>query len=82
MLRGIHVAVLGLCFCYGLAGCQSDYYMVQDPSGNRTFYTDHVSVEDSGSVRFKDLQTGSRVTLQNSVVKRINKSDLPPGLVR
>jgi hypothetical protein len=65
-----------------LAGCTSDYYSVQDPSSGRMYYTDHVSELDSGAVKFKDLQTGSVVTLQASAVKEINKGDLPAGLVR
>jgi len=64
-----------------LAGCTS-YYSVQDPSSGKTYYTDHVSELDSGAVKFKDLQTGSVVTLQASAVKEISKGDLPPGLVR
>jgi hypothetical protein len=64
-----------------LAGCTS-YYSVQDPTGGRTYFTDHVSELDSGAVRFKDLQTGATITLQASAVKKLSKGDLPPGLVK
>jgi hypothetical protein len=79
MKRSIFTAT-GLALLLALAGCQH-YYSVQEPSGGKTYYTDHYSIADSAAVQFKDLQTGSLVTLQSSVIKEVNKGDLPPGLV-
>jgi hypothetical protein len=81
MINRLHFMVLGIVVTGLLNGCQS-YFMVQDPAGTKTYYTDHISEEDSGAIRFKDLQTGAKVTLQSSVVKQVSRDDLPPGLVR
>lgn len=81
MVNRLHFMVLGIVVSGMLSGCAS-YYMIQDPAGTKTYYANHVSEEDSGAIRFKDLQTGAKVTLQSSVVKQISKDDLPPGLVR
>ena len=73
----LHIAALLL--AAGLAGCQQ-YYKVSEPNGNKVYYTDHISEAEGGSIKFKDLQTGDRVTLQSSVVTDIRKDDLPAGV--
>jgi hypothetical protein len=74
------IRMAGIAAFVMLSGC-TKYYMVQDPSTNRTYYTTDISEKDSGAIKFKDLQTGSQVIMQGSVVKQVNKADLPPGLV-
>ncbi|MGD0540644.1 MAG: hypothetical protein ABSB33_03900 [Tepidisphaeraceae bacterium] len=74
-----HISIVAALLLLG--GCQH-YYMVQDPTGGKAFYTDKIDQMDSGAVVFKDLQTGEKMTLQNSAVKEINKSELPPGAVK
>jgi hypothetical protein len=55
------------------AGCTT-YYRVTDPSSGRTYYTD--DIKRSGSaVMFKDVKSGSEVTLQASEVKEISSED-------
>jgi ABC-type oligopeptide transport system substrate-binding subunit len=78
-MRSLLTATALLSFL-ALAGCQH-YYMIQEPAGGKVYYADHFTNEDSGAVQFKDLQTGAQVTLQSSVVKEVNKGDLPDGLV-
>jgi len=56
-----------------LTGCAS-YYMVTDPSSNKVYYTKDMERNKSGSIVFEDASTGNEVTLQNSEVRRINKS--------
>jgi hypothetical protein len=77
MNKTLRVALTGLLFA-SASGCTT-YYRVEDPAGSKTYYTDHISEEDSGAIKFKDLQTGERVTLQSSAVKEVHKSDLPAG---
>jgi len=64
-----------------LAGC-AHYYRVQDPIGGKTYYTDSVDKKDSGAISFRDLQTGADMTIQNSGVKEISKSELPAELAK
>ena len=77
MNKTLRMALAGVLFA-GAGGCTT-YYRVEDPGGSKTYYTDHISDEDSGAIKFKDLQTGETVTLQSSAVKEVHKSDLPPG---
>jgi hypothetical protein len=74
-------AVAGLFLLAGVGGCEH-YYMVQDPTGGKTFYTQKMDQKDNGAVVFKDLVTGQQVTLQNSAIKEVPKSDLPAGTVK
>ena len=57
-----------------LAGCSS-YYRITDPSSGKQYYTKDIDSDRSGAVEFKDAQTGSRVTLQNSEVAKIKKDE-------
>jgi len=64
-------AAVALC----LAGC-GNYYMVRDPSARTEYYTTDIdSAGMSGAVKFKDVKTGSTVTLQSSEVKEISKDE-------
>jgi hypothetical protein len=68
--------LIGLVLC---VGCER-YYRVSDPGGGREYFTTHVDEQGSGAVKFDDLRTGGRITLQSSEVKEIKKADLPPEL--
>jgi hypothetical protein len=73
-LRAVVVVLLTL----SLAAC-AHYYKVTDPAGGKVFYTEDVDRKGS-SVEFKDAQTGSKVTLQNSEVAEIDKKAYETGL--
>ena len=63
-----------------LAGCTS-YYMVTEPGGaGKAYYTTRVEELPTGSVRFKDMRTGSKVTMATSEVWQITVAELPPEL--
>ena len=65
-----------------LAGCGS-HYMVRDPQSGTTYYTTDVDREgDSGVVKFTDDATGSRVTIQQSEVKKISDDEYDAAIKR
>ncbi len=57
-----------------VAGCTT-YYKVQDPAGDRAYYTTDIDEKRAGSISFKDEKSGSKVTLQSSEVKEISKEE-------
>jgi hypothetical protein len=57
-----------------LSGCTS-YYKVKDTGSGNVYYTTDVDRSGSGSIKFKDANTGSEVTLQSSEVSEINKEE-------
>ena len=57
-----------------LAGC-SHYYKVNDPAGNREYYTTDIDSTRSGAIKIKDAKSGATVTLQSSEVKEISKEE-------
>ncbi len=70
------VLVAALVCAAMLAGCgSSNYYKVRDTTTDKIYYTSEVDRNSNGSIRFKDENTGSRVTLQNSAVTSINKDE-------
>ncbi len=73
-LRALVVA-LAILSC---AGCAS-YYQVTDPGSGKVFYTQEVK-RNGSAVEFKDVATGSVVTLQNSAVKEIDKGEFEKGI--
>jgi len=56
---------------FTLAAC-AHYYKVTDPASGKVYYTEKVK-RDGSAVQFKDSQTGSETTLQNSEVAEISK---------
>jgi hypothetical protein len=74
MLRWTFIALLVVC-----GGCQR-YYRVSEPQGGREYFTTKVDEQGSGAVKFDDMRTGGRITLQSSEVKEIKKADLPAEL--
>jgi hypothetical protein len=67
----------GLLIC--VAGCER-YYRVSEPAGGREYFTTKVDEQGSGAIKFDDIRTGGRITLQSSEVKEIKKADLPSEL--
>ena len=57
-----------------MTGCTS-YYRVSDPNGTKEYYTTHVDKTKAGSVTFKDVKSGSVVTLTSSEVKEISEDE-------
>jgi hypothetical protein len=57
-----------------VAGC-SNYYRVNDPAGNKHYYTKDIDHTKSGAITFKDEKSGSNVTLQSSEIKEISKDE-------
>ena len=63
-----------------LSGCAS-HYMVRDPANGNTYYTKDVDrTGDSGSVKFKDDATGTKVIIQQSEVHRISEDEYEAGV--
>ena len=71
MNNRVWCAVIALSF---LAGC-SHYYKVNDPAGNKEYYTTDVDRSRAGAVKIKDAKTGAVVTLQSSEVKEISEEE-------
>jgi uncharacterized protein YdeI (BOF family) len=67
MILGILCVMAGL-----LAGCGGNYYRVNDPAGDRQYYTLDIKQTRTGAITFKDEKSGSVVTLQSSEVKKIS----------
>lgn len=65
-------------FCV-LTGCTS-YYKINDPTTNRTYYTNDYDNETGGAVVFTDAATGAKVTVQNSEVIEINAATFKEGI--
>ena len=69
----------GLCIVFLIAGCAS-YYKVTDPQSGKIYFTQGVDTISGGAVKLKDDRSGSTVTIQNSEVKEISKSEYQAGL--
>lgn len=61
------------------SGC-ARYYKVTEPNGSHEYYTTRVEDQPGGAIKFNDMRTNSRITLQSSEVKEIKPADLPPDL--
>lgn len=68
--------IVGLIAC---GGCVR-YFRVTEPNGSREYYTTRIDDQPGGAIKFNDMRTNSRVTLQSSDVKEIKPGDLPPDL--
>ena len=70
------IALWTLCGMAGLlAGCGGNYYRVNDPAGDRHYYTNDIDQTKTGAITFKDEKSGSVVTLQSSEVKEISEEE-------
>lgn len=59
-------------------GCTT-YYVVKDPESGTLYYTRNIDHVYGGAVKFMDDRTGSRVTLQNSDIKKIDEHEYNTG---
>jgi hypothetical protein len=57
-----------------LGGC-SHYYKVNDPAGQKEYYTKDIDTAKGGAVKIKDAKSGASVTLQSSEVKEISEAE-------
>ena len=80
-MKTTHIAFGILCGMAGLlAGCGGNYYKVNDPAGERVYYTTEIEKSRAGAITFKDKKSGSKVTLQSSEVKEISEDEFKAGL--
>ena len=71
-----------LCGMAGLLdGCGGDYYRVNDPAGDKLYYTTDIDRTKAGAITFKDQKSGSKVSLQSSEVKEISKQEFEAGVM-
>lgn len=64
--------------CLILGGCQSSYYQITDVSSDKTFYAKgwlSGMYGRYGSIRFQELGTGDRISLQNSRVREVTEAE-------
>lgn len=61
-------------FAMLVTGCGT-YYKVTDPGSSNVYYTTKIDKERRGSVEFKDANSGSKVTLQNSEITEVSKEE-------
>lgn len=70
------ISLWTICVMAGLlAGCGGSYYRVNDPAGDRHYYTTDIDKTKAGAITFKDEKSGSEVTLQSSEVKEISEDE-------
>jgi hypothetical protein len=75
-MKTTHIAFGILCGMAGLlGGCGGNYYKVNDPAGDRKYYTTDIDKTKSGAITFKDKKSGGVVTLQSSEVKEISEEE-------
>jgi hypothetical protein len=80
-MKTTHIAFGVLCGMAGLlAGCGGNYYKVNDPAGNKLYYTTDIEQTKTGAITFKDKKSGSKVSLQSSEVKEISKEEFEAGV--
>lgn len=70
MALGILCGMAGM-----LAGCGGGYYRVNDPAGEKKYYTTDIEQTKTGAITFTDEKSGSVVTLQSSEVKAISEGE-------
>ena len=74
MLTNRNLTTFALLACLTAAGGCAKYYQVTDPQTGRTYYSTDVKQRGSGAVTLKDGRSGAEVTVQNSVVREIDKA--------
>ncbi len=75
MKRTALFLVLGTLF---VGGCTS-YYKVTDPTTGKVYYTTDLRQKDNGAAQLKDASNGNTITIQNSVVAKIDKEQFETG---
>ena len=75
-MKSTTIALWTVCGMAGLlVGCGGNYYRVNDPAGDRQYYTSDIEQTKTGAITFKDKKSGSVVTLQSSEVKEISEDE-------
>jgi hypothetical protein len=74
------MSVWGIAVLLVLMGGCTHYYKVNDPAGNKEYYTTKVDQTKSGAVKIKDARTGATVTLQSSEVKEISEDEFEAAM--
>jgi hypothetical protein len=77
--RLLRAVLLAVAIAALLAGCAT-YYRITEPGSGRQYYTQDIERTRDGSVRFKDGKSKGEITLQNSEVSEISKSDYEKGM--
>ncbi len=72
MKRSFLLYLLACAAAFALFSCAS-YYKVMDPVSGKVYYTDDISTQANGAVRFKDEVSKARVTLPVSEVMEITE---------
>lgn len=72
--------VITLFVIVGIAAC-AGYYQVKDPTTGNIYYTRDIDEEKGGAVVFEDAKSGTKITLQNSEVKEIDKDEFKQALM-
>ena len=71
-IRKLRIMIAGI-LALAVAGCSS-YYKIADPASGKIYYSNEIQKE-SGSIEFKDANSGSTVTIQNSEVTEISQEE-------
>jgi len=80
-MKTTYIALGILCGMAGLlAGCGGNYYRVNDPAGDKLYYTTEIDQTKTGAITFKDKKSGSKVSLRSSEVKDISKEEFEAGV--
>ncbi len=76
MKKNLLTISLALFISGGIIACGSGYYYkVVDPSSGKTYYTKKISEEKGGAIKLEDAASGSTVTIQNSEVTKIDRTE-------
>lgn len=76
MKNSLLTMTLALFVFVSIIACGSGYYYkVVDPSSGKTYYTKKISEERGGAVKLEDAASGSTVTIQNSEVTKIDRTE-------
>ena len=55
------------------ANAFAHYYQVTDNATGKVYYTKDIDQKGGGAIRFKDSNTGDKITLQSTTVEKITK---------
>jgi hypothetical protein len=55
------------------ASAYAKYFQITDNATGKVYYTKNVVYKSGGAVRFKDANTGNKITLQSTTVTKMNK---------
>lgn len=73
-MKKLLVCLAAVAMVFALSAC-GKYYMVTDPSTEKTYYTKKIKDQKGGAIKFEDGKNGSEITIQNSEVKQITKDE-------